>query len=112
LATGLLDKIQAAVRFLKNFSLRVNFRTLKEVVMDVGMLWLDNDPQAVLAAKVRRAADYYRLKYGVVPDLCLVHPSMLNGHPDLVAEYSGKVAVRPNHAILPGYLWIGTEDKN
>ncbi len=45
--------------------------------MNVGMLWFDNDPRTALTAKVARAADYYRQKYGLVPDLCLVHPSML-----------------------------------
>ena len=47
--------------------------------MNVGMLWFDNDPRTALTAKVARAADYYRQKYGLVPDLCLVHPSMLSG---------------------------------
>jgi hypothetical protein len=79
--------------------------------MNVGMLWFDNDPHTALASKVGRAADYYRQKYGLVPDLCLVHPTMLGG-PDLVGGHAGKVAVRPNRAILPGHLWIGTEDKN
>jgi hypothetical protein len=79
--------------------------------MNVGMLWFDNDPRTALTAKVSRAADYYRQKYGLVPDLCLVHPSMLIERPDLVEGNAGKVAVRPNRAILPGHLWIGTEDK-
>ena len=93
--------------------------------MNVGMLWFDNDPRTALTAKVARAADYYRQKYGLVPDLCLVHPSMLGEpRPDLVegpvlskvegqaAKGAGTVAVRPNRAILPGHLWIGTEEKN
>jgi hypothetical protein len=81
--------------------------------MNVGMLWFDNDPRTALTAKVARAADYYRQKYGLVPDLCLVHPSMLGEpRPDLVEGHAGKVAVRPNRAILPGHLWIGTEEKN
>jgi len=80
--------------------------------MNIGMLWFDNDPRTALTAKVSRASDYYRQKYGLAPDLCLVHPSMLGEHPDLVEGYAGKVAVRPNRAILPGHLWIGTEDKN
>ena len=80
--------------------------------MNVGMLWFDNDPRTALAAKVSRAADYYRQKYGLVPDLCLVHPSMLGERRDLVEAQTGKVAIRPNRAILPGHLWIGTEDKN
>ena len=80
--------------------------------MNVGMLWFDNDPRTALAAKVSRAADYYRQKYGLVPDVCLVHPSMLGERRDLVEAQTGKVAIRPNRAILPGHLWIGTEDKN
>ena len=81
--------------------------------MNVGMLWFDNDPRTALTAKVTRAADYYRQKYGLVADVCLVHPSMLGGpHPDLIEGRAGKVAVRPNRAILPGHLWIGTEETN
>jgi len=80
--------------------------------MDVGMLWFDNDPHTALVAKVSRAADYYLRKYGLAPNLCLVHPSMLGERPDLVEGRTGRVAVRSNRAILPGHLWIGTEDKN
>ena len=80
--------------------------------MNVGMLWFDNDLHTALTAKVNRAADYYRQKYGLIPDLCLVHPSMLGERPDLVDGHAGKVIVRSNRAILPGHLWIGTEDKN
>ena len=104
--------------------------------MNVGMLWFDNDPRTALTAKVARAANYYRQKYGLVPDLCLVHPSMLAApHPyqmdglalSMVEEPAlsiakepalsvvegpvGKVAVRPNRLIQPGHLWIGTEDE-
>ncbi len=81
--------------------------------MNVGMLWFDNDPHTALTAKVSRAADYYRKKYGLAPDLCLVHPSMLaEPNPSLVEGRAGKVTVRSNRAILPGHLWIGTEEKN
>ena len=81
--------------------------------MNVGMLWFDNNPRTALAAKIARAADYYRQKYGLAPDLCLVHPSMIaENRPELVEGNAGKVAVRTNRAILPGHLWIGTEGKN
>ena len=80
--------------------------------MNVGMLWFDNDPRTALTAKVSRAADYYRQKYGLIADVCLVHPSMLGEpRPDLEDGHAGKIAVRPNRAILPGHLWIGTEEK-
>ena len=85
--------------------------------MNVGMLWFDNDPRTALTAKVARAADYYRRKYGLSANLCLVHPSMLaEPRPELAEGLDGKsvetVHVRPNRAIQPGHLWIGTEEKN
>jgi hypothetical protein len=80
--------------------------------MNVGMLWFDNDPRTALAAKVSRAADYYRQKYGRVANLCMVNPSMLGEpQPAMQELQAGKIAVRPNRSILPGHLWIGTEDK-
>jgi hypothetical protein len=78
--------------------------------MNVGMMWFDNNPQTGLEAKVCLAADYYLQKYGLRPDLCLVHPSMLEGKPSLVDGPAGKVTLRPNRAILPGHLWIGKEE--
>lgn len=80
--------------------------------MNIGMLWFDNDPRTALAVKIAKAADYYKRKYGLVADVCLVHPSML-GKPqaDSADESAGKVSVRPNRSIQPGHLWIGTEDK-
>jgi hypothetical protein len=80
--------------------------------MNVGMLWYDNDPRTALNIKVERAADYYRQKYGRIPDLCLVHPTMLGAHPEQMLGRAGKVALRSNRAILPGHLWIGEDDKN
>jgi hypothetical protein len=64
--------------------------------MNVGMLWFDNDPRTALTAKVARAADYYRQKYGLVPDLCLVHPSMLAKAQSHLVQGS----VQPAH-VLP-----------
>ena len=80
--------------------------------MNVGMLWFDNDSKTGLTAKVERAADYYRHKYGFAADLCLVHPTMLvEPRPEIVESRGGKVAVRANRAILPGHLWIGVDDQ-
>jgi hypothetical protein len=79
--------------------------------MNVGMLWFDNDPRTALTAKVSRAADYYRQKYGRVANLCMVNPAMLGTQqPALEDLQGGKITVRPNRSILPGHLWIGTED--
>lgn len=98
--------------------------------MNAGMLWFDNDPKTALAAKIERAVDYYKHKYGRDPNLCLLHPSMLppdamtekdkpatgkpvlpQGHQDGVSKVEG-IVVRPYRPVLPGHLWIGIEDKN
>ena len=79
--------------------------------MNIGMLWFDNDPRTALVEKVERAADYYRRKYGRLPDLCVVHPSMLPSQKDARLDAAGRVHVQSNRAILPGHLWIGEEDK-
>jgi len=75
--------------------------------MNVGMLWFDNDPKTVLAAKVIRAVDYYTCKYGRVPNLCLVHPSALENEK---VQNIGLIAIRPYRTVLPGHLWLGIEE--
>ena len=76
--------------------------------MNTGMLWFDNDPKTALAAKIERAVDYYRQKYGRDPNLCLIHPTAWEKE----NPQTGKIVVRPYRPVLPGHLWIGIEDKN
>ncbi len=81
--------------------------------MNVGMLWFDNDARTPLTARVERAADYYRRKYGQMPTVCLVHPSMLTEQRAEAAEAcAGTLVLRASRSILPGHLWIGVEDKH
>jgi hypothetical protein len=88
--------------------------------MFTGMLWYDNDPTTALAAKVQRAAEYYRRKYGAAPDTCVVNPAMLGAPTQpspIFCENGGgqgrgwDVTVRASRTILPGHLWIGVEEK-
>lgn len=81
--------------------------------MNAGMLWFDNDPKTALTAKIERAVDYYRRKYGRDPNLCLIHPSMLpqNETAGKDGSATGTLTVRPYRPVLPGHLWIGIEDK-
>lgn len=73
--------------------------------MNIGMLWFDNSPKTTLDEKVKRAAEYYQKKYGRIPDVCLVHPSMMENKK---SELSG-ISVKANRAITPGHLWVGTD---
>lgn len=78
--------------------------------MHTGMLWFDNS-QTALNIKIQKAVDYYHKKYGRTPDLCLVHPSMLEQNNQRQLE-GNKLTVRPYRPVLPGHIWIGIEDKN
>ena len=78
--------------------------------MHTGMLWFDNS-QTALTVKIQKAVDYYHKKYGRSPDLCLVHPSMLDAQNQRQFELN-KLTVRPYRPVLPGHIWIGIEDKN
>ena len=71
--------------------------------MDIGMLWYDADTKQDLAQKVARAAEHYRAKYGVSPNLCFVNPAQL---PAGAASAAG-VQVRPARTVLRNHFWLG-----
>jgi hypothetical protein len=74
--------------------------------MNTGMLWFDNDPKSNLLSKIERAAEYYQKKYGVTPNLCYLHPSMINTEP----VKSNRIDILPNQLVLPNHLWIGLQE--
>jgi hypothetical protein len=71
--------------------------------MNVGMLWLDDDRRRSFEEKVKRAADYYREKYGRFPELCLVNTGMLPEEKIKV----GRIEVQPAKMVLPHHFWLG-----
>ena len=77
--------------------------------MYIGMLWFDNDAKTELNAKVARAAEYYRRKYGKTPNMCYVHPSMLTRNANALekAGRTDSVEVRALSTVLPNHFWIG-----
>jgi len=76
--------------------------------MHTGMLWYDNTPNLSLKNRIEKAANYFRRKYRREPNLCLIHPSMLENDQLNI----GMLSVRPYNPVLPGHLWIGIEDEN
>lgn len=73
--------------------------------METGMLWFD-DGDGKLEAKIKQASSYYEKKYERAPNLCVVHPSMLeNGNSEV-----GELAVMSATGIMPHHLWIGVHD--
>ncbi|NPV85519.1 MAG: hypothetical protein HPY45_05870 [Anaerolineae bacterium] len=75
--------------------------------MNTGMLWFDNDPKTDLVIKVCRAANYYQNKYGRKPDLCFVHPSMLNQK----RQKAEGIEIRSSRQILPNHFWLGISNR-
>ena len=74
--------------------------------MHTGMLWFD-DSKITIESKIQKATEYYKKKYGQTPDICMVHPSLLeNGTPEIEG-----MTIRPYPPVLPGHVWIGIEDK-
>jgi len=71
--------------------------------MKMGMLWFDDDTKSDLRIKILKAVDYYQRKYGVRPNLCYVHPSMLTQE-RVIAE---GVEIRPNPRVLRNHFWLG-----
>lgn len=77
--------------------------------MHTGLLWFDNDPRTTLSVKIQKAMEYYRKKFGRIPDLCLVHPSMIGENQNQLEL--GKLVIRAYRSVMPGHFWIGTEDQ-
>ena len=75
--------------------------------MNVGMMWAFDDAKKPLEAQVEIAAQYYRVKYGKLPETCRVHPALLGG---LAQVNVACISVKPMREILPGSLWMGMEE--
>ncbi len=75
-------------------------------MMGTGLLWYDNGAQD-LAAKVGRAVQRYRERFGQDPNVCYVHPATL---PEGERQVAG-LLVRPSARILLHHLWVGVETK-
>ena len=75
--------------------------------MNVGMLWFDGDVRRDIPARIARAAEYYRTKYGRRPTLCFLNPAMAGK--EVPAEIDG-LLVRTSPSVLRDHLWLGVDD--
>ena len=71
--------------------------------MQPGLLWFDDDPDVDLVNKISRAASFYQDRYGLMPDLCFVSPSVL---PYKLQSTMG-IEIRPNRQLRPEHFWLG-----
>ena len=69
--------------------------------MDIGLMWYDRDPKTPFAVKVALAAERYRERFGVEPNLVLVHPSAVGeGVSAPGFEVRGNTYIRPHHLMV------------
>lgn len=73
--------------------------------MREGLLWLDADKKRDITQKIIAAADHYRRKFGVVPDLCYVNAGQLE-RPLQV----GRLRAVPAPYVLKHHFWVGVKD--
>ncbi|WP_347243348.1 hypothetical protein [Thermogutta sp.] len=82
----------------------------------IGLLWFDDDPKRSLGQKVENAARRYIEKFGHPPNVCYVHPSMLNGLADngtsaISLDIGGfQLRVKPRRSILRHHFWLVCEE--
>lgn len=74
--------------------------------MNTGMLWYDGRADRPLEGRILEACKYYTDKYGAVPNVCHVNPSMI---PDGDKRMGG-LAVVGVRTVLPNHFWIGVEE--
>lgn len=73
--------------------------------MKEGLLWYDDNPSRDLAEKIALAAQRYRQKFGVAPDICYVHPSTLSEKD----KVDGRIRVTALPTVLRHHFWLGEE---
>ncbi len=77
-------------------------------MMDIGLLWYDDDPKKTLERKIGEAAERYRQRFGAQPNVCHVHGEKTEDRRQATIG-NRQVAVIPNQAIRPHYFWVGLE---
>ena len=80
--------------------------------MNSGLLWFDNDSKRELVEKVQLSVAHYMSKYGHKPNVCFVHPALLNGNGKRPKPIkAGGIEIRPGRAILPDHFWLGVAEE-
>ena len=82
--------------------------------MREALLWYDGNPGRDLAEKIGPAARRYRQKFGISPNICYVHRSMLqppDSEDNGKMEKVGGVRVLSLPTVLRNHLWLGREEQ-
>lgn len=78
-----------------------------------GLLWFDNDPHRPLEEKVERAVHRYREKFGRMPNVCYINPTLLaqnkKGHILSIQKVTLKLV--PSPTVLPNHFLLSFVEK-
>lgn len=69
--------------------------------MKSGLLWYDASIKSI-DIKIEQAAQRYKQKFGVAPNMAFVNPKDLRG--DLNVQ---NIEVRSKPTIMPNHIWLG-----
>jgi hypothetical protein len=72
------------------------------------LLWWDDTPDKTLVQKVREAGEWYKQRYGVAPNRCLVNPSALDSKGTV--EIDG-MSVTAAPFVLPHHFQVWREEE-
>jgi len=72
-----------------------------------GLLWFDDTPTRATSDKIAHAVARYRQKYGHAPDVCYVHPALLDKGETGLGD---GVKVLAAKSVLPNHFWVGVNE--
>jgi hypothetical protein len=100
-----------------------------EAIMNVGLLWFDDDPRKPLARKIGEAAERYWQRFAVAPTACHIYRPPDEAPKATTASQAAReridlcllssagepprlltLALVPSGAIRPNYFWVGVDD--
>lgn len=68
------------------------------------MLWYDSDRKTTTAQKIATAAEYYRKKYGGIPNLCFCNPEMID-------DSQPEIETQADAVVIPHHFLIGVNEQ-
>lgn len=69
------------------------------------LIWFDNDRKRPLRAKVEAAAERYRERFGLAPEVVLLNPAQPGAE-----EAIAGIPVRTTPLVSPDHFYVGAED--
>ncbi|HEV7129826.1 MAG TPA: hypothetical protein VGN32_20505 [Ktedonobacterales bacterium] len=80
-------------------------------MIQLGVLWFDDDPKRPLAQKVEQAVVRYRERLGRAPDLCQLNPAQAAALATQKAAGLPALRLVADASVRPNYFLVGSEDE-